>query len=1297
MVDADRTGFLCTGRTQGAPAMALSRHLPLRISQLSAGRTEPHTWRQATAHRRGLAASQAHVVCGVFASAQLTQRLASLRNARSRGSTGMAATAVAEPVVSQRSRRVKAVQVSDESSGSDRRWRKERLPISEILPDIMDAFQTDQDIVLQAPTGAGKTTIVPLALLEGGHVDGKVIVLQPRRITALSVAKRMADLWGEPVGETVGYRIRHESVVSNRTRIEVVTEGVLVRMLNGNPTLEGISCIFFDEFHERSVDSDLSFTLCLHLKRQRRVPVRMVVMSATFGALGEKVSSLLQNSRQIISKGRAYPVAVNYCGVLNLRNWEPRGPRDFANTVAKQIKIALDEHEGDALVFVPGEREIMYVWIALNNMGIGDGQRPKNLVPWAHRLIDDSKLDLSKKIQVSPLYGTMETHEQDAVITDSGDGWRKVILATSIAESSITVPTVRIVVDTGLRRVKAVDPTTSLSEMRTIPVSKAAAEQRRGRAGRVAAGVCYRLWSEEQQDGLSRTDDPELMREDLAMPVLALTVAGHSTTQEINALPWIDRPPLEAIDKARTLLTRLQVLERKPGGVWELTPRGELVSNLPVHPRIAHMVLQAQSVSDSFARDACDLAALLEEKEVLRGGRRAHGTDLQARMVALQDDAAGTSVMFTVRERILKASEQIQFLASLSKVEAGKAQRDWERKSLAVLIAWAFPELLAEAISDTEDKRGKYYKLVSGDEVFVDTKDKLAECNRLIVASATGGKVFWAMPADFQLLADYGIDASDPVNHKILSRRGSDEEGAKLDMPEVRRYFIGKNFDGAHSPEELVNYMGATPTEFPTRDVTDLMWDLARASDSQHDLMRLLLHKVIMSRCSEFAAAELAEVSCALAIAGVYDEECFTVLGDELHPRLEELVFDADGGCLSGLLWAFSEAGVAHTQLYKALAERAAQGMVDFEPKVLSDVREPCFWTFHRASAGVWSNRGSLENPRDFRGFAANEFYDHLAPLLLERINDIHPVCCVYFMWSFCKPLILCTDLFEAVAQKVVPEVQKLDRCGLAMFCWNYAYISHECAPVFESTAKDSLRTERLAELTPRDVAAISKAFAKAGVRNVELMQALCDHSCGLLRDGIDQKCYKRPMKSLARDVYEEDFSAVDGKVDAFDMVTLSDMLSSLADQQFVHPQFLQLADEYMQKGLQQPAHEVTKFLRFPQVFARALVARARAYIDPAGRQVFRSAMPHVVETLPVLGARDVVRLVAAWAMLGPKDEYALAKFENRLREVLDETGARLDDADVSAATWALAELGLDDRQLLQMLEAAREQPSFEF
>ncbi|CAJ1430648.1 unnamed protein product, partial [Effrenium voratum] len=354
------------------------------------------------------------------------------------------ATPVARPPLVREAREAKSL--------GRRPFRDADLPIQQILPSVLEHYPS-QDLVLQAPTGAGKTTVVPLALLDSGMVTGKVIVLQPRRITCVNVARRMADLWGDPVGETVGYRIRHEAVVSNRTRIEVVTEGVLVRMLNNNPDLEGISCICFDEFHERSVESDLGFALCLHKKKQRRNGVRLVVMSATFGALAEQVSGLLGSAKTIISDGRCFPVSVSYQDVLKLRDWEPQGPRKFADVVAKQVRKAMKEHSGDVLVFVPGEREIMYVWIALNNMGIGDGQRPKNLVPWAHRLIDDSKLDLSKKIQVSPLYGTMETHEQDSVL-QMREGWRKVILATPIAESSLTVPSVRIVVDTGLRRVK---------------------------------------------------------------------------------------------------------------------------------------------------------------------------------------------------------------------------------------------------------------------------------------------------------------------------------------------------------------------------------------------------------------------------------------------------------------------------------------------------------------------------------------------------------------------------------------------------------------------------------------------------------------------------------------------------------------------------------------------------------------------------------------------------------------------------------------------------------------------------
>eukprot|EP00435_Cladocopium_sp_Y103_P074665 s10_g50.t1 len=297
---------------------------------------------------------------------------------------------------------------------SARPYRDVDLPIQQILPSVLEHCKsTSADLVLQAPTGAGKTTVVPLALLDGGMVDGKVIVLQPRRITCISVAQRMAELWGESIGETIGYRIRHEAIVSNRTRIEVVTEGVLLRLLGQNPDLEGIGCICFDEFHERSIE---------------RLAARLVIMSATFGTLAEQVSGLLGNARTIISEGRCFPVQVLYTGALRLTDWEPQGPRRFADLVATQVKTAMEDP-------------------------VGDGQRPKNLVPWAHRLIDDSKVDLSKKIQVSPLYGTMETHEQDSVLK-AREGWRKVILATPIAESSLTVPSVRIVVDTGLRRVK---------------------------------------------------------------------------------------------------------------------------------------------------------------------------------------------------------------------------------------------------------------------------------------------------------------------------------------------------------------------------------------------------------------------------------------------------------------------------------------------------------------------------------------------------------------------------------------------------------------------------------------------------------------------------------------------------------------------------------------------------------------------------------------------------------------------------------------------------------------------------
>lgn len=1168
-------------------------------------------------------------------------------------------------------------------AGQKRRpYQDTDLPIQKILPSVLHHCRSGADLVLQAPTGAGKTTVVPLALLDSGLVEGKIIVLQPRRITCISVAKRMAELWGDALGETVGYRIRHECIVSNRTQIEVVTEGVLVRHLALNPELEGIGCICFDEFHERSIESDLSFALCAHLKRQRRLRARLLIMSATFGNLTERVADLLDNAQTLISEGRCFPVEVFYRPVLKLKDWEPQGPHRFADLVAQQVEEALEEHPGDVLVFVPGEREIMYVWIALNNKGIGDGQRPKNLVPWAHRLIDNSKVDLSRKIQVSPLYGTMETHEQDSVL-QAKEGWRKVILATPIAESSLTVPSVRIVVDTGLRRTKVVDPRTSLSSMQTVPLSLAAAEQRRGRAGRVAEGVCYRLWSEEEHAHLEENDTPEMHREDLSTSVLSLALAGHGTNQEINALPWLDAPRMESVGQARELLQRLQVLVSRPGGVWEITERGRRVSQLPVHPRIGHMVLQAQAVSDSFARDACDLAALLEEKEVLRGGRQMHGVNLEARMDALQD-ARGTTVLHTIRARVLKASEQLQTLAKLRKVEAGKAQRDWERKAMCVLVAWAFPELLAEAVPPKEDgarKRGRPYALQCGSEVFVEHKDALAEHELLTVASATNGKVFWAMPATAPLLKDFGIDAQHPVEHKVLTRCD-----ATLSMPEVRRFLIGQD-STVNSEEELIALLGSQPNEFPPRDVTDLMWDLARTQPAQprshSGLLVDLLHRIVLWRREEFAVTELAEVACALASARVHEPEGFHQLGEAIYPNLQALPVDNEGGNLCSLLWAFSEAGILHGALFDALVERAVELMVQFQPKVLSDVRTTCFWSFRRASASSWGRGDARQGGR--RDFASSEFYDRLVPRLLEKIDQIHPISCVYLMWSFAKPMVLCEELFNAVASRVIPEVQSLDRCALAMFAWNYAYINHDVPEVYQASAKEALRPARLEELTPRDLANLMRAFAKAGVREVELMQALSEHGCGLLRDGIDQKCYRRPMKSLAREIYEEDFSAVDGMVDAFDMVSLAEMLSSFADQQYVHHDFLSLADEYMMEGLRQPKRDVETFLRFPQVFARALVSRARAYVDVSGRELFQQAMPHVVRSLKELKAPDVLSLVVAWAMLGPRDPDILAAFESRLWEL--DGRWPIDEAEVSAAQWAFKELDLN-RQLLQRLSS---------
>ncbi|CAK0886187.1 unnamed protein product [Prorocentrum cordatum] len=607
------------------------------------------------------------------------------------------------------------------------RWRNERLPIHDVLPEVLRHVREDPAMLLHAPTGAGKTTVVPLAVLEAGAVAGKILVLQPRRITCMSVARRMAYLSGEPLGEFVGYRIRHDTVVSNRTRIEVVTDGVLVRLLHQNPTLEGYGAVFFDEFHERNIESDLSFSLCLAAHRANNCRFKLVIMSATFGNLAESLRNILGKVGTVRSEGTTFPVEVRHVDlVADLNNYEPEGPQKFAEQVAGVIQGALGEHTGDVLVFLPGEREIMYTWIALNNMGIGDGQVPRNLAGWAWKLIDRKAADLGRRIVVHTLYGTLDQGEQDEALSPPPQGWRKVILATPIAESSITVPGVRVVVDAGLKRIKVEDPVACTSTMETVPISITSADQRKGRAGRVSEGVCYRLWSERHHERLQQNDTPEIHRSDLSPCLLDLSVQGYVSDDQIAALPWVDPPKVEDLGIARELLARLRGVEKRPDGGWALTVRGRQLAQFPVHPRLAHAILQAAHVSESFARDACDLAALMEEKELLRGGRPRHGGDLEARLDALQSKK-NRDVIWAVRERVLMASEQLQRIAGLGTVESGRRQSASERRSLCVLLAWAFPELLARAERGGGSGGQRRYRMRYSQLATLDGRDPLAK------------------------------------------------------------------------------------------------------------------------------------------------------------------------------------------------------------------------------------------------------------------------------------------------------------------------------------------------------------------------------------------------------------------------------------------------------------------------------------------------------------------------------------------------------------------------------------------
>lgn len=534
------------------------------------------------------------------------------------------------------------------------------LPVKEAIPRLLDALTANPRAVLEAPPGAGKTTLIPLALLGSSFCGGgKIIMLEPRRLAARAAAQRMAELLGEQVGQTVGYWVRMEHVVSSDTRIEVVTEAILTRMIQEDPALETVSAIIFDEFHERSLQADLGLALALDAQAVLRPDLRILVMSATLDAAA--VGTWLE-APVIRSEGRQFPVETTYLSPAAVAAAGNRPAGRLAALVPKTIKQELDRtSEGDILVFLPGIGEIRQVFSVL------EGSLPEH-------------------VDVHVLYGDLPLPKQLEAIQPAPSGRQKVVLSTSIAETSLTIEGVRIVIDGGYSRVPVFVPRTGLTTLATIPVSKAAADQRRGRAGRVAPGTCHRMWTLADQQQLPERQAPEICEADLTGLLLELAIWG---VKNVSDLKWLDAPPQAALSIARDLLLRLEAVDEK----GHPTRHGKSLPALGMPPRLGHMVMRGNELG--LGATACALAALLAEKDVLKPMEGVWGnsqSDLQVRLEIVDGKRPQTPGYKKDDHTIKRVQDQAQNLRQRLRLQ--KAPQQYEQAGL--LAALAYPERLAQ-------------------------------------------------------------------------------------------------------------------------------------------------------------------------------------------------------------------------------------------------------------------------------------------------------------------------------------------------------------------------------------------------------------------------------------------------------------------------------------------------------------------------------------------------------------------------------------------------------------------------
>ena len=626
-----------------------------------------------------------------------------------------------------------------------RQWAS--LPASQIAVGVNEALHTNSSLVVTAPPGAGKSTLLPLTILSSLGEGEKILMLEPRRLAARQIAERMAQMLGEQVGETIGYRVRFESRVSKRTRIEVLTEGILTRMIVDDATLDGVSVVIFDEFHERSINSDLALALTRQAQQIIRLDLKIVIMSATIDA--SNICAALQ-APLIESEGRMFPVELHYAD-------EDTDPRDIAAAAASTTIEAYKKYEGDILVFLPGQAEIERCFELLSksqHLNTSPSQ-PITTSTSQHLTTSTSQpitTSTSQHLTIHPLYGNLSPEDQRRAIAPSAPGERKIVIATPIAETSITIEGVRVVIDAGLCRQVVFDARTGLSHLETVRISMDMATQRMGRAGRVTEGVCYRLWTKASEHLMAEQRKPEIEEADLAPMVLDTAAFGES---DAEALPWLTMPPRAGVFKAKELLTALGAIDEN----GNITSIGKRMATLPCHPRIARMILATTNLTTSTPQGvhlsqvhqqhlttstshhnntslACDIAALLEEKDPLS---ESGGTDLTLRLSALR--AARRKKQLGKWQRIAKIAAEYRRMA-----HTDEDNRDPAPMEVGLLVAYAYPERIAHSTNSIGG-----YRLASGANVQLDATDQQSAHLWLAIASlnsapGTTGRVFLAAP-----------------------------------------------------------------------------------------------------------------------------------------------------------------------------------------------------------------------------------------------------------------------------------------------------------------------------------------------------------------------------------------------------------------------------------------------------------------------------------------------------------------------------------------------------------------------